>query len=128
VNVPGLPVSRGDTGGARKPARKTEPPEDSISLNIRTELPTIWVDNLRGSVRVHPDLMILSFFHGVPGMPERFECARVMTTHIHAKEMVDLMCWLLDFQVQLGHYPKLMAKRRRLRLFMGELAQPSIIN
>jgi len=68
----------------------------------RPELPSIWFDTVRFSTRKEepsePGLGFLFFFHALPGADiKRYEVGRFVSTPKTFKEMVKVICRLLDF-------------------------------
>lgn len=95
---------------SRSPVESTpkEPQEQqSTQYQLRSELPSVWFDSLRLSVRTDNEeekskLAILSFFYDLSTSDGvlKIENARMMCSAAQAKKITELMCRMLDY------YPK----------------------
>lgn len=74
----------------------TSPPEQ-IHLETNDALPTLWVDNLRFSVRGDVPVCMLSFYQAVFGQSSRPEVIRLAMSVRHAQSVIDIMARLLDY-------------------------------
>src|SRR5688500_9872702 len=71
--------------------------EASINLGINPELPTAMFDTVQVSVRGDAPLIIMSFLQRLPGLTDRVEIFRGVTTLNHGKKFVDVLVKGLDY-------------------------------
>ncbi len=70
-----------------------------VTLVIRQDLPTTWIDHMQISLSADLKMVMLSFFHSIPGAPDKVEAARLITSQEHTRQIIDVLCRAIK------HYP-----------------------
>ena len=73
---------------------KEEKKKRDTLLNLNTNLPNLYVDDIRISIR-NDDLAIINFFADTP--EGKFEQTRVITSKARIKSFIDSMCKHTDY-------------------------------
>lgn len=85
--------------------RSSSPPKAGAPTELewiaRPDVPTLWFDNVRFSLRVDRATgarnFAFGFYQMIEGDKQRFEASRVITSEAQAKSMIEAMCRLLDY-------------------------------